>query len=186
MNFPIDKIEAMIFTIRGHRVMLDSDLARLYGVETKRLNEQVKRNLERFPDDFMLIPNSSELADLRSQIATLSNLTVDNQIKFVPSLFTENGVAMLSSILRSKKAIQVNITIMRTFTKLRSFLTMGNSLAPRIADLESGMEETHKLFKIVFERLDCTEEKLDSYVEAVTPQIPPSRKKIGIKVNSQT
>ena len=99
MKFPVEKIEAMIYSIRGHRVMLDSDLARLYGVETKRLNEQVKRNLERFPEDFKIIPNSSELAELRSQIATLNNLTIENQnFTYSPYLFTENGVAMLSSI----------------------------------------------------------------------------------------
>jgi len=186
MQFPIEKIEAMIYTIRDQRVMLDSDLARLYGVETKRLNEQVKRNLERFPDDFLIVPNFSELAELRSQFATLGNLTLDNQVfKYTPYLFTENGVAMLSSILKSKQAIQVNITIMRTFTKLRSFLSMGNSIDNRIGDLESGMKETHELFKIVFERLDSVDQKLDSYVEAVTPKLPSHRNKIGLKITKK-
>lgn len=171
MNFSIEKIEAMIYTIKGHRVMLDSDLARLYGVETKVLNQAVKRNLERFPIDFMIRPNSSELADLRSQIVTLEGLTAENYIfKHPPLLFTENGVAMLSSILKSRQAIQVNIAIMRTFTKLRSFLAMENSIEERVTNLEKG---THKLFKIVFERLDNMEEQ-------ITPKLPPNRKKIGL------
>ncbi len=186
MNFPIEKIEAMIYTIRGQRVMLDTDLAKLYGVETKRLNEQVKRNFERFPVDFMLIPNSTELTELRSQIATLGNLTIDNQIfKHPPYLFTENGVAMLSSILKSNNAIQMNITIMRTFTKLRSFLSMECPVKDKVDKLNSGIRETNQLFKIVFERLDNVDEKLDSYIEEVTPKLPKNRKKIGIRENTK-
>lgn len=126
MTFPVEKIEHMIYTIRGQRVMLDSDLAKLYGVETKILNQAVKRNQERFPEDFLIKPNSSELAELRSQIVTLEEITHEKHLfRFSPFLFTENGVAMLSSVLNSKEAIQVNITIMRAFTKLRSFLGHG-------------------------------------------------------------
>lgn len=169
----IQKIETMIYTVRGIKVMLDSDLAKLYGVETKRLLEQVKRNIERFPDDFLVIPNSSELADLRSQFATLEDLSAGNYVfKHTPYLFTENGVAMLSSVLRSKEAIQVNIAIMRTFTKLRSFLSMDSqSIEGRVGNLEKG---TNKLFKIVFERLDSIEDQ-------ITPKLPENRKKIGLK-----
>lgn len=172
MDFPIEQIEAMIFTIRGQRVMLDSDLARLYGIETKRLKEQVKRNVERFPEDFMIQPNSRELVELRSQIATLNSPNTNyNNFRFTPFLFTENGVAMLSSILSSKKAIQINISIMRTFTKLRSFLAMDNDIEKRLSNLEKG---TNQLFKIVFERLD-------NYEEMIAPTLPANRKKIGIK-----
>ena len=129
--------------------MLDSDLAELYGVTTKRLNEQVKRNLDRFPDDFMIVPSSGELDDLRSQIATANSATSWNhKRRSTPYLFTENGVAVLSTVLTSKQAIQVNIAIMRTFTKLRSFLAMESSTNERLDKLEKG---THKLFKIVFE-----------------------------------
>ena len=169
----IQKIEAMIYIIRGQRVMLDSDLAKLYGVETKRLVEQVKRNSERFPEDFLLIPDSSELAYLRSQIATLERATYQNHVfKFTPYLFTENGVAMLSSVLRSKEAIQVNISIMRAFTKLRSFLALDtHSIEGRVEDLEKG---TNKLFKLVFERLDSIEMQ-------ITPRLSENRKKIGLK-----
>ena len=174
MEFPVEKIEAMIYTIRGHRVMLDSDLAKLYGVETKRLKEQVKRNFDRFPQDFLIKPNLSELAYLRSQIATLDMLTPENYVfKHAPYLFTENGVAMLSSILQSKQAIQVNITIMRTFTKLRSFLAMESSLKEEVGDLKTS---TNQLFKIVFERLDNLEEQ-------ITPKLPANRKKIGLRLN---
>lgn len=168
----VKKIEAMIYNIRGMRVMLDSDLAELYGVPTKRFNEQVKRNLERFPEDFMIVPNSSELAELRSQIATLDSSSDRNHVfKHPPRMFTENGVAMLSSVLKSKQAIQINIAIMRTFTKLRSFLALENSTNERLDKLEQG---THKLFKIVFERLDSLEEQ-------ITPKLPANRKKIGLK-----
>lgn len=170
MKFQIEKIEAMIYTIRGQRVMLDSDLAKLYGVETKRLKEQVKRNLERFPEDFLIEPNLSELAALRSQIATLGNSSSEKYIfKHSPFLFTENGVAMLSSVLQSKEAIEVNITIMRTFTKLRSFLAMDSSLKEEVGNLKNN---TNQLFKIVFERLDNLEEAL--------PEHPKDRKRIGL------
>lgn len=168
MSSTIDKIEAMIYHVRGQRVMLDSDLAKLYGVETKVLNQAVKRNLERFPNDFMIIPNSSELAALRSQFVTLGSLTSQNHnFRYAPYLFTENGVAMLSSVLNSKEAIQINITIMRTFTKLRSFLSMDNSLQEQVNTLE---DNTNKLFRIVFEKLDHIEKQ-------VTPKLDTNRKK---------
>lgn len=121
----ITKIEAMIFTIRGQRVMLDSDLAELYGVETKRLLEQVRRNGDRFPEDFMFKCSSEELEDLRSQFATTNCLSYWNSMRRSdPIVFTESGVAMLSSVLNSPQAIQVNIAIIRVFVKLRSFLVM--------------------------------------------------------------
>jgi hypothetical protein len=172
MNFSLETIEAMIYKVRGQNVMLDSDLAKLYGVETKALNRQVRRNLSRFPDDFLIEPNSSEIEDLRCQFGT-ANPSSDWNYKrrSAPMLFTENGVAMLSTVLNSERAIQVNIAIMRTFTKLRSFLSMENSLEDRVGNLEKG---THKLFKVVFERLDTLEEQ-------ITPKLPANRKKIGLK-----
>lgn len=167
-------IEAMIYEIRGMRVMLDSDLADLYGVSTKRLNEQVKRNLERFPDDFLIVPNSQELEELRSQFATTNTANTWNyKRRTIPNLFTENGVAMLSSVLTSQRAIQVNIAIMRTFTKLRSFLAMEHSLEGKVDKLEKG---TYKLFKIVFERLDSLD-------EIIRPKLDPKRKKIGLSTD---
>lgn len=151
--------------------MLDSDLAELYGVETKRLKEQVNRNISRFPEDFMIIPDISELNDLRSQIATLGHLTARIHVTHTPYLFTENGIAMLSSVLRSERAIQVNIAIMRIFTKLRSFLILENELREEMKDLKDG---TSKLFKNVFERMNNLE-------EVVYPKTDPQRKRIGLK-----
>lgn len=113
------QIEKLIYVIRGQKVMLDSDLAELYGVETKVLNQAVKRNISRFPEDFMFECNSRGLDDLRSQFVT-SNAT--NTWKYKrwtsPLVFTEVGIAMLSTVLKSERAIQVNISIMRTFIKL--------------------------------------------------------------------
>lgn len=166
------KIEAMIYIVRGQRVMLDSDLAQLYGISTKVLNQAVKRNIDRFPDDFLIQPNFSDLAVLRSQIVTLEHPNNQNHVfKYAPFLFTENGVAMLSSVLKSMQAIQINITIMRTFTKLRSYLAMEGSNENRLDKLENG---TNQLFKIVFERLDSLEDQ-------IKPRLPETRKKIGLK-----
>lgn len=159
------EIENIIYFIRGQKVMLDSDLAKLYGVETRTLNQAVKRNLERFPDDFMFQLTQEELKFLRSSLKDHGGQ------RHAPLVFTENGVAMLSSVLNSKTAIQINISIMRTFTKLRSFLAMEASMHTRMGKLE---ENTTKLFKIVFERLDQIDENL-------TPKLPQNRKKIGLK-----
>lgn len=163
-----DKIQGLIYIFRGQRVMLDSDLADLYGVETRRLNEQVKRNIDRFPDDFMFQLSREEYEFLKSQIAT-SKAGRGGKQK-LPMVFSENGLAMLSGVLNSKRAIQVNISIMRIFTKLRSFLLLEKDLNERVTQLEKG---TSKLFKIVFERLDT--------IESETPSLPKNRRKIGIK-----
>jgi len=114
---PIENITGSIYLIRGKKDMLDRDLANLYGVETKRLKEQVKRNIERFPEDFMFELSKSELLNWRSQFATSNRDKMG--LRYRPMAFTEQGVAMLSSVLRSKTAIQVNIQIMRAFTKIR-------------------------------------------------------------------
>jgi hypothetical protein len=172
MNFSNETIEAMIYKIRGLNVMIDRDLAKLYGVETGALNRQVRRNLSRFPDDFLIELNSREIEDLRCQFGIANPLSTWNfKRRSIPMLFTENGVAMLSTVLNSDRAIQVNIAIMRTFTKLRSFLSMDNSLEARVGNVEKG---TNKLFKIVFERLDTLEEQ-------IIPKLPANRKKIGLK-----
>ena len=166
------QIEKFIYTIRGQRVMLDSDLAELYGVELKVLLQAVRRNAVRFPEDFKFECDSSELELLRSQFVTANPLTYWNvKRRTLPFLFTEPGVAMLSSVLNSDQAIKVNISIIRTFIKLRSFLSMETTTSNKVDELE---KKTNKLFKIVFERMD-------SYEEAVTPKLPPHRKKIGLK-----
>lgn len=160
----IPQIDDMIYVVNGLKVMLDSDLAKLYGIPTKRLKEQVKRNNERFPSDFMFEITNGELNLLKKDTAAHGGS------RYTSLVFTENGVAMLSSILNSPTAIQINIAIMRTFTKLRSFYSLGSTDNQRVEDIE---KNTTKLFKIVFERLD--------YLEMEIPTHLPSRKKIGIK-----
>ncbi len=159
------QIENMIYIIRGHKVMLDSDLAKLYGVETKVLNQAVKRNPDRFPEDFMFQLSHVEFDHIKAN----SNLYVG--LKYRPNAFTENGVAMLSSVLNSSQAIHINISIIRTFTKLRSFLALESAIHERLGKLE---EDSTKLFKIVFERLDSIE-------DYISPKLPANRKKIGLK-----
>jgi hypothetical protein len=129
--------------------MLDRDLAALYGVETKRLKEQVKRNIERFPEDFMFELSKSEFANWRSQFATSKRDKIG--LRYSPMAFTEQGVAMLSSVLRSKIAVQVNIQIMRAFTKMRQLIFDNAELRREIENLRA---DTDGKFRIVFETLD--------------------------------
>ncbi len=131
-------LDGMIYTIRGKKVMIDRDLAALYGVETKRLNEQVRRNIKRFPDDFMFQLSKEEC--LRSQIATL-NTTQGKHLKYLPYAFTENGIAMLSSVLRSEVAIEVNIRIMRTFVAMRTSLSQIEKLSFDIENIRHRISE---------------------------------------------
>ncbi len=131
---PIESIQSKIFVIRGKKVLLDRHLAELYGVTTKNLNKAVGRNIERFPEDFMFQLNKHETDSLRFQFGTLKGR--GQHIKYLPYAFTENGVAMLSSVLRSPKAIQVNIEIMRVFTRLREFLLTHKDLKRKIETLE--------------------------------------------------
>jgi hypothetical protein len=162
---PAEHIENSIFIIRGHKVMVDVDLAVLYGVDAKRLNEAVKRNMKRFPSDFMfqltreeadkLRPRSQFVTlkrgdSLRSQFATLKNNRGLHR-KYIPYVFTEYGVAMLSSVLRSERAIFVNIEIMRTFGRLRQLLSSHKDLAEKLHELENKYD---KNFRIVFKAID--------------------------------
>ena len=143
---PIEVIEKKILLISGKKVMLDSDLAALYGVETKMLVRAVKRNLERFPDDFMVQLTKEEFDNLRYHFGT-SRL---GGRRYLPYAFTENGVAMLSSILNSPKAIRVNIQIMRTFTKLREMIASHKDLTKKLNELEKKYDGQ---FQIVFEAI---------------------------------
>src|SRR3972149_5462507 len=145
---PAEIIEQKILLIRGKRVMLDKDLTALYGVETKVLNQAVKRNIKRFPDDFMFQLNWEEASELsRSQFVTLKK---GKNIKYLPYAFTENGVAMLSSVLNSERAITVNIQIIRTFTKLRKMLATHKELKQKIEEMEKKKEEHFKIVFFVF------------------------------------
>jgi len=141
---PIERVERLIYLIRGHKVMLDADLAELYGVETKALNKAVKRNIERFPKDFMFQLTKEEFQNLRFQIGTSSQW---GGRRFPPYAFIEQGVAMLSSVLRSKRAAQVNVQIMRSFVRLRQMLATNKDLARKLEELE---EKYDKQFKVVF------------------------------------
>jgi len=172
-------IERKIYVLQGMKVMLDSDLADIYGVEVKRLNEQVRRNSSRFPDDFMFQLNINNLDDLRSQFATTNRITQWNHMtRAMPYAFTENGIAMLSSVLKSEQAIQVNISIMRIFTKLRSFHLLEQKELMNLKELET---KTSKTFQTVFERLDEVEIKQDVLEKKITPALPNKRKKIGLR-----
>ena len=142
-----DQITAKIHFIRGERVILDTDLADLYGVETKQLKRQVKRNISRFPGDFMLQLSKAEFQNLRSQIGTLSH---GQHSKYLPYAFTEQGVAMLSGLLKSKRAIETNIAIVRTFVALRKWMQSNKELAEKIRHLESKYD---RQFKIVFDAI---------------------------------
>ena len=146
---PCERIERTILVIRGHRVMLDADLAKLYGVTTFNLNKAVKRNSDRFPEDFMFRLSAQESAALTFQIG-ISKSTGRGGRRYAPYAFTEQGVAMLSSVLRSKRAIQVNIAIMRAFVQLREMIGSNKALARRLTDLEKKYDGQ---FRIVFEAI---------------------------------
>lgn len=143
---PADVIEQRIFVIRGYKVMLDRDLAALYGVPTKALIQAVKRNIERFPPDFMLLLTPKEFAGLRSQFVTSSW----GGRRYLPYAFKEMGVAMLSSVLKSDRAIQVNIQIMRAFTKTREMIAGYADLTRRIDEMEKKYDAQ---FKAVFDAI---------------------------------
>ena len=157
---PQEIIQNKIFIIRGKKVMFDRDLAQLYGVETKALNQAVKRNIERFPEDFMFRLSKAEMEGLKSQFAISNSLRSQfvtlkrgQHLKYLPYAFTEYGILMLSSVLNSKRAIQVNIQIMRTFSKLRDMLASHVELKRKIEDME---KEYDYQFKVVFDTIKKT------------------------------
>ncbi len=152
---PIERIASQIYLIRGQKVMLDSDLATLYGVMTGRLNEQVKRNLRRFPEDFAFQLTQEEFAALMSQNA-ISNTGRGGRRK-PPRVFTEQGVAMLSSVLRSDRAADVNVAIMRTFVRLRQVLATNEGLARTVARHDREIETLFKHVKALLEPPDSPE-----------------------------
>jgi hypothetical protein len=155
-------IQQQIFVIRHHRVMLDHDLARLYGVTTKQLNQQLKRNLQRFPKDFafqLTLPEAKNIADLRSQNVTLKR---GHHIKHPPHVFTEHGAIMLASVLNSKVAVQASIYVVRAFVQMRAALAQYAELARRIDELEA--RHDHR-FQKVFEAIRAL----------IAPSVRPSR-----------
>ena len=143
----MDQIQSAIVLIRGQRVMLDSDLAELYDVETKRLNEQVRRNPDRFPPDFMFQLSAEEWESLRSQIATLKR---GEHRKYLPYAFTEHGALMLANVLNSDRAAQASVQVVRAFVRLRQMLASHAELARKLAALERRFDTQ---FKVVFETI---------------------------------
>jgi hypothetical protein len=165
---PDEIIMTKIYFIREQKVMIDSDLAELYGVETRRLNEQVKRNLSRFPEDFMFQLTDQEFLNLKSQIATSSW----GGRRKAPYVFTEHGVLMLSSVVNSEKAVSVNIQIMRIFTKVRQLLMDNLNVKLEIEEIKKKLVNQDKNIELVFTYLDELLEKQDD---------PKPRPQIGFK-----
>lgn len=165
---PLERIERKIILLRGQKVMLDRDLAALYGVPTKALKQAVHRNADRFPDDFAFVFAPEEAAILRSQIVTSSSWGGE---RYLPMAFTEHGVAMLSSVLNSPRAIQVNISIMRTFAQLRALLATHADLARKLEELERKYDSQ---FRVVF----------DALRQLMNPP-ESSRKQIGFSVRDR-
>ena len=165
-----EQIESAIYVIRGQKVMIDRDLGRLYGVETRVLLQSVRRNADRFPDDFMFQLNSQELENWRSQFV-MSNSSTKMGLRRAPYVFTEQGVAMLSSVLRSPQAIQVNIEIMRAFVSLRRTLDSHDNLHKKIEEMEASYDEQ---FRIVFEAIR----------KLMEPPIEEGKRKIGFQLEN--
>jgi len=171
LPIPVEKIQQLILLIRGKKVMLDSDLAKLYGVSTKRLNEQVKRNRNRFPKDFMFQLTAKEKGEVVANCDHLSRL------KFSPSLpyaFTEHGAIMLASVLNTERAIEVSVFVVRAFIKLREMLAAHKDLAFKLAELER--------------RLETHDESIRSLVSAIRQLMAPKeapRKKIGFQLREK-
>lgn len=161
-------VERRIYLIRGHKVMIDEHLAELYQVATKRLNEQVRRNKKRFPSDFMFQLTKKEAEILRSQIAT--SRSTHGGRRSLPFVFTEHGVAMLSSVLNSERAIEVNITIMRAFIRLRQMMESNEELNRKFVAVIRKLSTHDKYFRVVFDEL-----------KKLTDQPLPSRKQIGFR-----
>ncbi len=167
-TIPLKQIQNCIYLIRGHKVMLDTDLAQLYGVETFNLNKAVKRNIDRFPADFMFQLTKEEIGRLKFQIG-MSKPRGRGGRRTLPYAFTEQGVAMLSSVLRSKRAVMVNIAIIRVFVQLREMVATHKDLARKLEKLEKTLVKHDKQIKVVFQAIH----------ELLEPGEPPERRRIG-------
>ena len=182
-------IENKIYEIRGQKVMLDFDLAEMYGVETKRLKEQVRRNIERFPAEFMFELTKEEVQFSRSQIATLKT-GQGHKIKYLPFAFTEYGIVMLSSVLKSKTAVEVNINIIRAFVRMRQYLLSNvpqkelEELKQRIEYLEEDITSDRESYEKQFDDLFNAFAKISAIIQS--KQTPLDRVKIeGFKTNNK-
>jgi ORF6N domain len=184
---PVEIIQNKIYLIRGYKVMLDRDLAELYCVSTKQLKQQIRRNLKRFPSDFMFELTWEEAESSRSQLGTLKKADSSRSqfvtlkgtnIKYLPYAFTEQGVAMLSSVLKSDRAIEVNIQIMRVFTKLREMMISHKDLARKIEDLEKKFQDHDKEIIKIFNAIR-------QMIAIPAPKYPYKSTKIGYIVDNE-
>ena len=172
VTLPVEVIKGKIYLIRGQKVLLDSDLAELYGVESKVLNQAVKRNITRFPSDFMFQLDETEYGvwvALRSQIVTLKTGRGTHR-KYLPHVFTEQGIAMLSSVLNSERAVQVNIAIMRAFVQMRELAASNRELARQLDALEKKYDKHDQQFMVVFDA-----------IRNLMTSPEPKKRKIGFK-----
>jgi phage regulator Rha-like protein len=167
---PVERIKGAIYVIRYQKVMIDSDLAELHGVTTKRLNEQVRRNLDRFPEDFMFQLTRAELESLRSQFAT-SNIGRGGR-RHLPYAFTEHGAVMLANVLKSKVAIQASIQVVRAFVRLREMLATSAEFAQRLTAVEKKVGQHAVLIATILEKV-------------AEPPSPPKRRPIGFRPSSE-
>ena len=170
---PIEVIERKIYLIRGQKIILDNDLADLYGVSIRVLNQAVKRNLNRFPEDFMFQLTKEEDESLRSQIVILKRERGKHR-KYLPHAFTEQGIAMLSGVLSSDRAVHVNIAIMRAFVKLREMISLNKELAHKLMQLERKIEKHDTEIRVIFDAIRQL---------MATPE--PKEKKIGFRVREK-
>ncbi len=172
LSVPSEHIEKQILLLRGHKVLLDSDLAALYAVETRALIQAVKRNLDRFPEDFMFQLATEELESLRSQ-SVISNNPGRGGRRYAPFAFTEQGVAMLSTVLSSPRAIAVNIEIMRAFVRLRDIISSNKELSMRLDQLETKMGAKLNIHD------QAIVDILDAIRALMTPDFPTKKRSIG-------
>jgi len=172
---PDEVVMSKIYLLRGQKVMLDRDLSELYGVETKRLKEAVRRNITRFPEDFMFEMNSDELDNWRTQFAT-SNLNDKMGLRYAPFCFTEQGVTMLSCVLNSQRAIAVNIQIIRIFTRMREFLLNHKDILLKLEQIEKQTTHNTEDIQLIFEYLK----------KLLTPASESPRKRVGYKLPNET
>lgn len=168
------QIESSILLIRGHKVMLDRDLAVLYGVQTKDLNKAVKRNRDRFPDDFMFQLSADEAKDWLASRFQTGTMKRGYNLKYLPYAFTQEGVAMLSSVLNSRRAVQVNIEIMRAFVRLRELMATNRELTRKLVELERKFGIHDKQIQSIFEAIR----------QLMTPPLAP-RKEIGFHIKEE-
>lgn len=176
-SIPDEIILNKIYFVREQKIMIDRDLAELYGVETKRLKEAIKRNIERFPEDFMFEMTKDEFENWRSQFATSKSDKMG--LRYAPFCFTEQGVTMLSCVLKSKRAIEVNIKIIRVFTKMREMLQTHKDILQKLDEIERKDIEQDQKIMLIFEYLKQFEEAKHQQLEQA------NRKRIGFKKQSE-